>query len=114
MAQSGKDNSAYGEPERWEFDYPFEQVQTGFWLWAMSGFQRLPNQDEVSKYDKMWISDMKLAYQLYSFMGNQSPVMKLFEEHTAYTNNPASYNATRNAVVQGEQLMQNMKRVIGA
>lgn len=69
----------YGEPEEWEFDYPFEVIQTAFWLWAMSDFHRLPTQDEVLSYDPRYISDMKLAHTIYSHQGNKSTVMQQYE-----------------------------------
>lgn len=58
-------------------------VKTGFWIWAMSDFQRMPSQDEVAQYDPRWISDMKLMMQLYSFQTNSTSVMKVFEEQLA-------------------------------
>lgn len=73
-------NHVYGEPEEWEFDYPFEIVQTAFWLWSMSEFQRLPTQDEVMAYDARYISDMKLAHTIYSHQGNKSAVMQQYEQ----------------------------------
>lgn len=90
MAQPGQD--AYGEPEQWEFDYPWDNmVKTGFWLWAMSGFKELKTQDEIMAYDPRWIGDMHLAYTLYSHQKNQSAVMKLFENYMAFKENPAEY-----------------------
>lgn len=73
FASSGQQD-VFGLPEEWDYDYPFEMVKTGFWLWAASKFQRLPTQDEIGKYDPRWISDMQLAYMKYSFYRNDSPL----------------------------------------
>lgn len=64
----------------WHFDYAWEIVKIGFWLWAMSGFKRLPHHTEVLSYDPRWISDMQLAHQLYSHKKNSSPVMQMGEK----------------------------------
>ncbi len=68
---------AFGLPDEWDYDYPFELVKTGFWLWAASKFQRLPTQQEVKAYDPRWISDMQLAYTMYSFYRNDSPLFSI-------------------------------------
>ena len=81
-------NSSYGEPVYWRFDYPFKILQTAFWLWSMSGFQRMPTQDEVLEYDDRYLSDMKLLYNIYAHQGNQSLVMRLFEQHEQFNKNP--------------------------
>lgn len=46
----------------------------------MSGFQRLPTRAEVVAYEDDWITDMQLAYELYRFQTNTSPVLKNAEE----------------------------------
>lgn len=78
-----KGNEVFGEPEEWEFDYPWSFVKTAFWLWAMSGFQRLPPQDEVWSYDPRYIDDMKLAHMLYAHQTNESPLMRIMEQAVA-------------------------------
>jgi hypothetical protein len=85
------DKKTFGEPDKWEFDYPWDIVQTGFWLWAMSGFQKLPTQDEVQAYDPRFISDMRLAHLIYSHQGNSSPLMKLFENWMQFQENPEAF-----------------------
>lgn len=103
MVPSGKSNQTYGEPEKWEFDYPWQVVQTAFWLWSMSSFQRLPIQDEVLQYDPRYISDLRLAHQIYSHQGNQSAPMKLFEQWEAYNQNPDGYKAGISDLVKRNQ-----------
>lgn len=39
----------------------------------------MPHHTEVSLYDDRWISDMQLAYQLYSHKKNNSRVMQMAE-----------------------------------
>jgi len=91
-----KKQDVFGEPEEWAFDYPWEIVRTGFWLWKMSGFQRLYTQDEVMVYDPKWIGDMSLAYTIYSHKSNTSPIMALYEQWIAQNGNkPASISALR-------------------
>lgn len=68
-------------------------MQIGFWLWAMSGFKRLPTQDEVLAYDPRWISDMRLAHQLYDHQTNQTAVMQLFDQYMAFQENPDAFRA---------------------
>lgn len=102
MIPTGKPSQTFGEPDEWEFDYTWEVVQTAFWLWAMSGFQRLPTQNEVMEYDPRYISDMRLAHQIYSHQGNQSAPMKLFEQWQAFNQNPDSYKASISALAPRE------------
>ena len=103
MIPSGKPSQVYGEPEEWEFDYPWTIVQTAFWLWSMSGFQRLPLQTEVMSYDPRYISDLKLAHQIYSHQGNQSAPMRLFEQWNAFNENPDGYKASISSLVAQQQ-----------
>lgn len=78
---SGESSGAqFGEPDEWEFDYPWEVIKDSMWLWSMSGFQHLYNQDEIMAFDPRYISDMRLAYRLYSHQGNQTAPMKLLEQ----------------------------------
>lgn len=84
---SNTKSQSFGEPEQWEFDYPWEVVKTAFWLWSMSGFQRLPTQEEVKQYDPRYLSDIKLAYQIYSHQNNESAPMKLLEHWSAMRGN---------------------------
>lgn len=93
MHQSGKDSKTFGEPDEWEFDYPWEVVQTAFWLWSMSGFQRLPTQDEVMSYDPRFVSDLRLAHQIYAHQGNTSVPMRLFENWEAFQSDPHGFRA---------------------
>lgn len=88
MGDSGASNKVYGEPDEWEFEYPWEVIQIAFWLWAMSGFKHLPNQEDVLKYDPRYISDVKLAHMIYSHQGNNSFEMKLYEQWAAFQENP--------------------------
>ena len=83
MHPSSSGNTTFGEPEEWSFDYSWEVIQTGFWLWAMSDFKHLPTQDEILRYDKRYLSDIRLAYTIYSHQGNNSPIMQIFEQLTA-------------------------------
>lgn len=46
----------------------------------VSGFQRLPTQDEVQSYDPRWITDMQLAHRKYSFFKNDSPLFNLLDQ----------------------------------
>lgn len=103
MIPSGKSNQVFGEPEKWEFDYPWSVVQTAFWLWSMSGFQRLPLQTEVMEYDPRYISDMKLAYQIYSHQGNQSAPMRLYDQWQAFNQNPDGYKASISSLIAQDQ-----------
>lgn len=91
MHTSDKSGS-FGEPDFWRFDYPFDILQTAFWLWAMSGFQRLPTQDEVMAYDERYLSDIKLMYQIYSHQGNQSLPMQLLEQYEHAQKNPSAWD----------------------
>ncbi len=75
-----KSTEVYGEPEKWEFDYPFDFVKLAFWLWKMSDFRHLPSQDEVAKYSSAYISDMKLAQWLYSHQGTENPMQKMVDD----------------------------------
>ncbi len=75
-----KGEPEYGEPDEWHFDFPWDEVQIGFWLWVMSDFKHLPTQQEVQQYDPRWISDMKLAYKIYSHQGNNSAAMNRVEQ----------------------------------
>ena len=102
MNESG-DNKTYGEPDEWEFDYPWEIIQTAFWLWAMSGFQYLPRQDEVMAYDPRFISDIRLAHMIYSHQGNKSAPMRMLEQWEAFNKNPQAYEAQQ----QMQQTIQN-------
>jgi hypothetical protein len=88
-----KGNEVFGEPEKWEFDYSWDVLQTAFWLFSISDFKRLPTQDEVLSYDPRYISDIKLMYWLYSYQGNQSAVMKMFTELEAKQNLANSINS---------------------
>lgn len=103
MVPDRKGSQVYGEPEEWEFDYPWQIVQTAFWLWSMSGFQRLPLQSEVMSYDPRYISDLKLAHQIYSHQGNQSAPMRLFEQWQAFNQNPDGYKASISNLVANQQ-----------
>lgn len=103
MIPSGKGGQTFGEPEEWEFDYPWDVVQTSFWLWAMSGFQRLPTQTEVMEYDPRYISDMRLAHQIYSHQGNQSAPMRLFEQWQAFNNSDSHAAGISSLAAQGQQ-----------
>ncbi len=78
-----RSKGTFGEPDEWEFDYPWRRVKIGFWLWSMSGFQTLPTQDDVSRYDERWVSDMQLAKTLYDFQNNNSQEMRLFNKAIA-------------------------------
>lgn len=82
---SGK---VYGEPDEWEFEYTWEVIQIAFWLWAMSGFKYLPNQEEVLRYDPRYISDIKLAHTIYAHQANNSFEMKMYEQWMAFQENP--------------------------
>lgn len=46
----------------------------------LSGFERLPSQDEVLEYDPRWISDMHLAYKLYAVQTNKSQIKQQFDK----------------------------------
>ena len=70
----------FGLPPGWKFDYPWSMVKIGFWLWMVSGFERLPTQQEVMAYDPRWITDMQLAYQVYSFYKTQSPLFEILRQ----------------------------------
>jgi hypothetical protein len=98
MHETGK--KVYGEPEQWEFDYSFEKVKLGFWLWEMSGFKYLPTQDEVDQYDSRWVSDMRLAQTIYAHQGNDSIEMRLLEQYEQFSNNPDAYRAVQQAARQ--------------
>lgn len=83
MHPSSSGNTTFGEPDEWQFDYPWDVIQTAFWLWSMSDFKYLPNQDEVLAYDRRYLSDIRMAYTIYSHQGNNSPVMQIFEQLSA-------------------------------
>lgn len=89
MGKKGK--KEFGEPEKWEFDYVWNKVKRGFWLWAMSGFTRPPTQDEVDLYDDNWIGDLKLAMSIYSHQNNEDPIMSLYEHYMSYIKDPEAY-----------------------
>ncbi|RMG84828.1 MAG: hypothetical protein D6712_10590 [Chloroflexi bacterium] len=78
-----KGDGVYGEPESWEFDYQWDILKIAFWLWYMSGFQRLPTQKEVMEYDPRYISDMELMWQIYAHQHNDSLQMKMLDEFEA-------------------------------
>lgn len=46
----------------------------------MSDFRHLPTQDEVRRYDRRWIDDMKLAHTLYAHQGDNSFEMLMMEK----------------------------------
>lgn len=75
-----KSQGTFGLPKRWKFDYPWSMVKIGFWLWMVSGFERLPTQQEVMAYDPRWITDMQLAYQVYSFYKTDSPLFEILRQ----------------------------------
>ncbi len=81
MVEDGK--GEFGEPEKWEFDYPWEKVRAGFWMWAMSGFTKMPTQDEIDLYDKRWVDDMRLCMTIYRHQGNNSPEQRMVESFIA-------------------------------
>lgn len=89
----GAKNNTWDEPDEWEFDYEWSVVQDAFWLWSMSGFQRLPSQDEVLAYDPRYLSDIRLAHQIYSHQGNSSAPQQMLEQYLAYSANPEAYKA---------------------
>ena len=91
MGSKGDSNANYGEPERWEFDFSWQLVSTGFWLWAMSDFRRLPTQSEVAAYDPRWISDLRLAHSIYAHQSNNEPVMRMFDEYMSFNESPSAY-----------------------
>jgi len=62
----------FGEPEEWSFDNPVPLVKTGYWLWKLSGLQRLPTRQEVLSYEDSWITDMQLINTLYEFQNNKT------------------------------------------
>lgn len=76
-----KAQGQFGLPQSWKFDYPWSMVKIGFWLWMVSGFERLPTQQEVMAYDPRWITDMQLAYQIYSFYKTESPLFDILNQH---------------------------------
>lgn len=78
LASKGED--VFGLPEKWEFDYSWALVKIGFWLWMTSGFERLPTQEDVMRYDPRWVSDMQLAYRIYSFYKNDSPLFNIMDQ----------------------------------
>ncbi len=80
-SMSSKSQGTFGLPEAWSFDYPWSVVKIGFWLWMVSGFERLPNQQEVMAYDPRWITDMQLAYQMHDFYKNRSPLFDILHQH---------------------------------
>lgn len=77
---TAKSQGTFGLPEKWKFDYPWSMVKIGFWLWMVSGFERLPNQHEVMAYDPRWITDMQLAYQIHSFYKTDSPLFDIMRQ----------------------------------
>lgn len=79
MNPKNTSSGVFGEPEEWEFDYPFKTIKRAFWLWSMSNFTRLPNQDEVMSYDDKYFDDMQLAMTIYSHQNNNSYVMEMFQ-----------------------------------
>ena len=87
----GQKDNTWDEPDEWEFDYQWSVIQDAFWLWSMSGFQRLPNQEEVLAYDPRYMSDIRLAHQIYSHQGNNSAPQQFFEQYLAYTKDPEGY-----------------------
>jgi hypothetical protein len=96
MHATGK-NDQYGEPDEWQFDYSWDILQNAFWLWSMSGFQRLPTQEEVMNYDPRYISDIRLMHMIYSHQGNNTAVMQLYQQWEAFQENPALYRARMEA-----------------
>lgn len=83
----------YGEPDEWEFDYPWEFLQVAYWLWHMSDYKHLPTPEEVAKYDPRYISDMKLMVQIGMHQRNSSPLMRMLDQWQAYNADPAAYKA---------------------
>lgn len=81
----------YGEPDEWEFDYPFNFLQIAYWLWAMSDYKHLPSQDEVARYDPRYISDIRLMVQISSHQRNNSPLMRMFENWQSFSTDPEAY-----------------------
>jgi len=116
---SGKSRGVFGLPERWQFDYPWSLVKTGFWLWMTSGFEKLPTQEQVMAYDPRWITDMQLMYQIYAFYKNDSPLFDIMrqqgmdEEERVYENvkNNDSEAMARNWSTFLEQMEQGNIRV---
>lgn len=106
MGSSTK-GSSYGEPEEWQFDYPWDTIQTAFWLWAMSGFQRLPIQEEVMAYDSRYISDMQLAYQIYSHQTNDNAIMRLYEEYNSNVEEDGTIRNRINDISLGDGMHSN-------
>lgn len=76
-------SDSFGEPEEWHLDYPWDILQTGYWLWAMSGYQTLPHPDDVMRYPKDWITDMKLMRNIAGHQTNQRPEQKLIDDVVA-------------------------------
>lgn len=86
----------FGEPDAWEFTHEWSFIQTAFWLWAMSDFTRMPNQEEVKAFDPEYLSDMKLAYNIYSHQKNTNPVMYLLEQYESFQQNPDAVRQQNN------------------
>jgi hypothetical protein len=93
----------YGEPDEWEFDYPFDFLQIAYWLWAMSDYKHLPSQDDIAKYDPRYISDMRLMVQISSHQRNNSPLMRMFENWQAYNSDPEAYRKNEAALKASER-----------
>lgn len=68
----------------------------------MTDFQRLPSQDEVSKYDPRYVDDMKLMYNIYSHQKNTDPVMFLFQQWEQFQENPEAMKA-QNEIMKSEK-----------
>ena len=77
---TAKSQGVFGLPDKWKFDYPWSMVKIGFWLWMVSGFERLPTQKEVMEYDPRWITDMQFAYQIHSFYKTDSPLFDILRQ----------------------------------
>ncbi len=84
MAEPG--GSVWGEDEEWWFDYEWEHVKIGVYLWCLSGWQRMPTQDEVLALDPKWFSDLQHARKIMMHQANKSPMMQMLEGHLANEN----------------------------
>lgn len=103
-------DKVYGEPDSWTFDYPYDFLQTAFWMWFMGDFKRLPTQDEVYAYDPRYISDMRLMYHIYAHQSNHDPIMNMYDSWNAYHDDPDAFNLQKQQIAQSESYdAQNIK-----
>lgn len=70
----------FGIGEDWRHDTDPDDARWGWYLWHMSGYQRLPTRDEVAALDHEWLSDVFFNEQIFRWLSNKSGIMGVFEK----------------------------------